>query len=171
VTIFVLLGTLAFVDGTLCGFRAAAGRNPRIFMTGYYRRALVRGAVFAVATIAVFLLVALGLVGAGVAWTELELTAARLVMVYGAFASLVLLALGLYLVGSFDFAVLASVLVLGPFTLLRPWVIAGGAVWAALVAPSWLAGALAVVAGATMVGFERLLDVGSPPWRGLEGDR
>lgn len=167
------LAVLAFVDGTLCGFRAAAGKNPRIFMWNYYRAAMGRGAKFSAVTLAVFSAVcaALVLLGPEGTWPSLLETATVLVRVFGVFATLTLVALGLYLVGSFDFGVLASVLVLGPFTLLRPWTIVLGSLYAAATASTLTAGALALATGAVMWNFERLLDVGTPPWRGLEGDR
>ena len=168
----VLLGTLAFIDGTLCGFRAAAGRNPRIFLWGYYGTSMRRGALVSLGAIAVFL--ALGLVlralGGEATWGSLENAAGKLVLVYGVYATLVLTALGLYLSGSFDFGVLASVLVLGPFTLIRPWVIFAGAVWVAATADTLAAAAMSVGAGLVMANFERILTLGRPPWRGLEGD-
>lgn len=169
----MLLGVLVLVDGTLCGFRAAAGRNPRLFLGTYYAAAMIRGARAALATIALFLGAALAIrtVGGDAAWASLLETSARLVLVYGVFATAVLVALGLYLVGTFDLGVLATVLVLGPFTLARPWVIVAGGVWAAATASSPAAAVLALAGAVVMARFERLLDLGRPPWRGLEGDR
>ncbi|MFT3710456.1 MAG: hypothetical protein QM817_22765 [Archangium sp.] len=166
------LAVLCFIDGTLCGFRAAAGRNPRIFMWHYYRAAFARGAKFALAILALFALVSFAAVrvGGDELWTSMLVSATAMVEVYGVFATLTLIALGLYLVGSFDFGVLASVLVLGPFTLLRPWTIALGAIYGATVATTPFVTGLSLAAGLVMVNFERILDVGSPPWRGLEGD-
>ena len=166
------LGVLAFIDGVLCGFRAAAGRNPRIFLWRYYGASMRRGAVFSLATIALFLLAGLGLraVGGEAAWQSLIATADKLVMVYGVFATLVLGALALYLSSSFDWGVLASVIVLGPFTLVRPLVILAGAAWAAWSADSIGAAVMSVAAGLVMANYERILTLGRPPWRGLEGD-
>lgn len=170
-TALVLLGVLVFIDGTLCGFRAAAGRNPRIFLWGYYGASMRRGAVFSVASIALFLAAGLAMraLGGEAAWSSLVMAAQQLVLVYGVFATLVLAALGLYLVGSFDFGVLASVLVLGPFTLVRPLVILLGGAWVALSAPLPTA-VLTVCAVLVMARFERIMELGRPPWRGLEGD-
>lgn len=169
----VLLGVLVLVDGALCGFRAAAGRNPRLFLGGYYATSMLRGARAAVLIIGAFFVASLALrAGGGDAlWASLVATAAQLVLVYGVFATLVIAALALYLVGSFDLGVLASVLVLGPFTLARPLVIVAGALWAASTSTTVAAGALSVLAGLVMANFERLLELGAPPWRGLEGDR
>lgn len=168
----VLLGVLAFIDGVLCGFRAAAGRNPRIFLLGYYGASMRRGAVFSIMTIALFLLAGLALraVGGEAAWTSLIAAADKLVLVYGIFATLVLAALGLYLSSSFDLGVLASVIVLGPFTLVRPVVILAGAAWAAWTSDSIGTAIMSVAAGLVMANYERILTLGRPPWRGLEGD-
>lgn len=169
----VLLATLAFVDGTLCGFRAAAGRNPRIHLWPYYRASMRRGALVSLASLVVFSSLALGvrLAGGDAQWSALLATADQLVIVYGAYATVTLAALALYLVGSFDFGVLASVLVLGPFTLIRPWVIGAGAAWAVWSAPDAVSAAFALSSAALMMNFERVLELGQPPWRGLEGDR
>lgn len=171
-TPLLLLGVLVFVDGTLCGFRAAAGRNPRLFLFDYYAASMRRGAVGSLATVAVFLGVGLGLraLGGEALWDDLVQTGSHMLVIYGLFATLVLSALGLYLVGSFDFGVLASVLVLGPFTLVRPLVILAGGAWAAFHAQGVIAASFAILAAFTMAGFERMLDLGQPPWRGLEGD-
>ena len=165
----VLLGVLAFIDGTLCGFRAAAGRNPRIFLWRYYGASMRRGALGALFTIGLFLVIGLCLPGEET-WGSLVVAANKLVMVYGVFATLVLAALGLYLSSSFDLGVLASVIVLGPFTLARPLVILGGAAWAASTSDSFAAAALSLAAALVMSNFEWILSLGRPPWRGLEGD-
>lgn len=163
-----LLAVLVMVDGTLCGFRAAAGRNPRIRLRDYYAASMRRGALVSVFVVLAFLGVALAMRShSPEAWSALLVGAHAMVVVYGVFATLVLSALALYLVGSFDFAVLASVLVLGPFTLIRPIVIIGGAVFAAWSSQHLGAASFCLSAGAVMVSFERLLALGSPPWRGL----
>jgi len=166
------LGILVVIDGALCGFRAAAGRNPRIFLGRYYRRSMRRGAWLALVVIALFLAVGLGLRAAGGdgTWASLLAAASRLVRFYGLFASVVVLALGLYLLGHFDLGVLASVLVLGPLTSIRPLVIVAGAGWAAARADTLAATLMSLSAGLVMATFERLLALGHPPWRGLEGD-
>ncbi len=163
-----LLAFLVLVDGTLCGFRAAAGRNPRIRLRDYYAASMRRGALVSVLVVGGFLGVAMAMRShAADDWSALLVAADAMVLVYGVFATLVLSALALYLVGSFDFAVLSSVLVLGPFTLVRPLVIIGGAVFAAWMSQHLGAAIFCLSAGAVMVSFERLLALGSPPWRGL----
>lgn len=166
----LLLGLLALVDGTLCGFRAAAGRNPRLFLRAYYRASMLRAAALATAVIVVFLLAALGLRALHPpAFEQLVRAADAMVLVYGAYAVVVLAALALYLTASFDLGILATVLVLGPFTLARPVVIAAGALVAALSTRDVVATSFAVLAAAVMLGFERLLELGKPPWKDLPG--
>jgi hypothetical protein len=163
-----LLGALVLIDGTLCGFRAAAGRNPRLFLRDYYAASLRRGALLSVLVVGAFLGVAMLVKATSpVDWSALLLAADAMVFVYGLYAMAVLGALGLYVVGHFDLGVLATVLVLGPFTLVRPLVIVGGAVWACVVAPEPLSIAFCLCAAIVMIGFERLLAFGSPPWRGM----
>jgi hypothetical protein len=173
VTTALALALLTLIDGALCGFRAAAGRNPRIFLAAYYRRSIVRGATCAAAIVVVF-----GVAAAAVraltgtpGWDALLAVADRMLDVYLIYAAVVLAALALYLLGNFDLGVLASVLVLGPLTLVRPVVIAAGAAWAIADAVTVPAGGFAAIAAATMIGFEPLLSLGRAPWRGLEGDR
>ena len=167
----LLLGVLAFIDGTLCGFRAAAGRNPRLFLWNYYAASMRRGALVSLFTIVLFLGLGLVLRAAGgeLVWASMTAAAAKLVFVYGIYATLVVAALGLYLSSSFDLGVLASVLVLGPFTLLRPIVILAGAAWVAATSDTLAAASMAVSAGVVMANFERILTLGRPPWSGLEG--
>lgn len=59
---------------------------------------------------------------------------------------------------------------LGPFTLVRPVVILAGAAWAAWTADTLGAALMSSAAGLVMANYERILTVGRPPWRGLEGD-
>ena len=56
-----------------------------------------------------------------------------------------------------DFRVLTSVIVFGPLTLARPWIILGGLVAAAALVPDVRVVVVAVVAGTSMLSFEKLL--------------
>jgi len=91
----IVLGLLVAIDGALCGFRAAAGRNPRIFLWRYYQRSMLRGVRFALVVIALFLAIGLGLRAAGgdATWASLLATAAWMVRCYGLFAAIVVVAL------------------------------------------------------------------------------
>jgi hypothetical protein len=165
VTVF-LLAVLVVFDGALCGFRAAAGRNPRIYLGRYYRQSMIRGALWSLAVIAFFLVAGLACRAAGGAavWASLLDAAGRMVRVYTLFAVVTAAALALYLVGHFDLGVLASVLVLGPLTLVRPVVILAGAAWAAARTNTITAAIMSIAAATLMIAFERLLALGRPPW-------
>lgn len=163
-----LLALLVLVDGTLCGFRAAAGRNPRLFLRDYYAASMKRAALLALVITTGFLGVAMAVRAHDAEAFSAILSAAEvMVVVYGVYATVVLLALGLYLIGHFDLGVLATVLVLGPFTLARPLVIVAGAAVAGWSSPHPAAVAFTLAGASSMLVFERLLDLGRPPWRGL----
>lgn len=159
---FFLLWTLAIVDGGFAGFRSAAGRNGLIFKETYYRSAIRRGLRYG---IGVTLLA--GLLIAVVAFTspspqarldQLQPGAQAMLRVLGGYATLVLIALGIWSTAEADLRTLASVIVLGPFTLIRPAVIAGAAAWAAFVAPTAVAAGLAVAVCMLQLSVEPLLD-------------
>lgn len=124
----LLLAVLAIVDAAFAGFRAAAGRNARIFKFAYYRQSLLRGALAGVALVAVLaVLTALALVfvqDPARQYAELVVVGGRMLWVLGAYAALVIVALVVYAVADWDLRSLATVAILGPFTLLRAWVIA-----------------------------------------------
>jgi hypothetical protein len=158
----LLLALLAIVDAAFAGFRAAAGRNARIFKFEYYRQSVLRGALAGVGLVAVLgVLTALVLVVAPNPthqYAELVAVGARMLWVLGAYAALVIAALVVYAVADWDLRSLATVAILGPFTLLRAWVIAlASAVGlAAGVGPTtW---ALTLVSCAAVVLLGRALD-------------
>lgn len=128
----VLLATLAIIDAAFAGFRAAAGRNARVFKRDYYRTSLLRGALAGFA-----LVVWLGALTILLLWlvddprqeyAELVRVGARMSWVFVPYAGLVLAALVVYGVADNDLRSFATVAILGPFTLIRPWVIALGCV-------------------------------------------
>lgn len=161
-----LLTLLALVDAAFCGFRDAAGRNPRIEKRAYFLRAIRRGAVAGLAAVAA--LAALTFTVLWLApdpadlWLDLLAAGRRLVLVHGAYATLVCAALLAYALPLHDVRVLAAVMILGPFTMMRPWVLAAGALLAALHATRPETAALALVSALAMGLLERLLGRG---WR------
>ncbi len=127
-----LLALLAIVDAAFAGFRAAAGRNARIFKRDYYGRSLLRGALAGLALVTVLgaatvVLLALS-ADAHRQYDELLLVGQRMLWVFVPYAVLVLLALVLYGTTDYDLRALATVAILGPFTLLRPWLIGLGCI-------------------------------------------
>ena len=159
---FFLLWTLAVVDGGFAGFRSAAGRDGRIFKEAYYRAAIRRGLRYGV-----LVTVVAGVLITAVAFAspspqgrlaELQPGAEAMLWVLGGYATVVLLALGIWSTAEADLRTLASVIILGPFTLIRPLVIVGAAAWAAYVAPSVVAAVLAVAVCLLQLSVEPLLN-------------
>ncbi|MCK6547990.1 hypothetical protein L6R52_19220 [Myxococcota bacterium] len=155
---FLLLATLAIVDAGFSGFRDAAGRNPRIRKQGYFRRAVRRGLKLGFVGCGVVGLVAALLVARAHSPSEalaaLSVTAEVMVWSFGTYATLVLIALGLWLAAEPDLRTLASVVVLGPFTLIRPWWIVATCAWAAATAPQLEATITALVAALAQLTIE-----------------
>jgi hypothetical protein len=89
----------------------------------------------------------------------LERSARAMLPIIGVYATVVLVALAMWATADADFRTLASVIVLGPFTLVRPWVIV-----AAAVAGGWAAHSLE---GALVVLGACGLQLGLEPWLGL----
>jgi hypothetical protein len=151
-----LVALAAVVDLAFSGYRAAAGRNARIVKTGYYVRALGVGAAVGVAVTLPFAAVSLAAPGLA---AELVVVGARMLMVIGVYATLVLAAILVYVVAEHEVRTLATVAILGPFTLIRPAVIAVAlavGLWPGRSAAATLftlgAGAAVLLAGA---GLER----------------
>jgi len=131
---------LALCDVALVGFRVAAGRNALIEKRGYYRREVLKGlAVGHVPIVLAAIAAALTLVRAQVpslAYAELEYAAGRMLLVFGSYATLTLVAFVGYFSRSLDLRCFSLVTVLGPLTLVRPLVIVGAAVWATASRPT-----------------------------------
>lgn len=145
----LLLWILSLTDGAFAGYRDAAGRDAHIFKADYYRRAVRRGMRFALGTNAIAVILAAAVVIAAPSpatrFADLLVTARWMLLPVGAYATVVLGALGLWAAADADLRTLASVTVLGPFTLLRPWIIAAAGVLGAYRAPSTPAALAAVV--------------------------
>jgi hypothetical protein len=67
--------------------------------------------------------------GAGL-YADLVAVGARMVTVYGVYATVVCAALVVYMLPIHDLSTLMTVIILGPLTMMRPFVIAAGALWA-----------------------------------------
>jgi hypothetical protein len=149
---------LALLDGALCGFRAAAGRSGLVRKRAYYLRAVGRG-FLAVALTLVPLIALTALLLSRSPQLEADFAAAgrAALFVYGPYATLVLCALALWAIPALDVRTLATVIILGPFTMLRPLVVAAGLVAAAFARPRLEVTLLVVCVGALMLSIERLL--------------
>jgi len=159
-TVMLLVWLLASLDATFVGFRDAAGRNPRVFKKAWFRRALLRGlALGQVASVVV--LAWLGVLAWSLDATEVvdlhHKVGGGMVAVYLPYAVVVLGALSVYKLPHPDVSSLATVLVLGPLTLLRPVVILVGAGWGLWQAPTLATGSSVVLAAGLMLALEPML--------------
>lgn len=153
----VLLG-LSMADAAFAGYRDAAGRDARVFKVEYYRRAIRRGLKFGLVTNACALVTLFAFAASSSSLTHFVQSftdAAQTVLcIVGCYAVTVIAALGVWVAGEADVRTLASVLILGPFTLIRPWVIAGAAAAGAWAAPS----SAAAVAVVLVCGMQMLIE-------------
>jgi hypothetical protein len=120
--------TLGILDGAFAGFRASAGRTGLINHRRYDRHAAARGAGLA----CVLLTPAIAVASADVVIRPGHLedyarAGTAMLAVYGPYALLGLTALGCYGTLNWQLKYLASAVILGPFTLIRPAVAILGA--------------------------------------------
>ncbi len=118
---------LALLDASFSGFRASLGRTGLIRHRGSdvvaARRGAVLGAALLVPAIAVFVL---DLAVRGASAQGYQDAGEAALLVFGPYAVLTWVALGAYFLLGWRQKYLASALVLGPFTLFRPVVVAAG---------------------------------------------
>ena len=124
---------LALLDGLLCGGRVSMGRCALIRKRRYYARALVRGLLGA-QVISTLALVALLLVDRFSPHQtdlvlDLEDAAERMLWVFLPYAVAVVASLALRTIPSTDLRSATSVLGLGPFTAIRPFVMVAGVLY------------------------------------------
>jgi hypothetical protein len=156
-----LLWLLATVDSAFIGYREAAGRNALIEKGAYFRRALIRGALFGqLAVLIVGVITAIALVSssnAAALLAKFELIGARMLTVYVPYALIILITFCIRAVPSVDIRSITSVLIFGPFTFIRPLVVLAGAVWGVVAAPSAVTIAITVLIVSLMLGLEYAL--------------
>lgn len=156
-----LLWLLATVDSAFIGYREAAGRNALIEKGAYFRRALVRGALFGqVAVLIVGVVSAIALVtsnDAAALFSKFEIVGARMLTVYIPYALILLITFCIRAVPSVDIRSITSVLIFGPFTFIRPLIVIAGAVWGVLAAPDAITIAITVLIVILMLGLEYAL--------------
>jgi len=158
----LLLYLLATLDGGLCGFRAFAGRSALIYKRMYYARAVLRGAI--AAQVASFLSLFLLLLTFAVSHhhaelrADLESSAGRMLWVFLPYAAAVVINLAFRALPSTDIRASTSVMVLGPLTGARPFVMIAGVlygIWSARLLETRLLGIFVLLA---MLSLEALLD-------------
>lgn len=156
-----LLWLLATVDSAFIGYREAAGRNALIEKGAYFRRALVRGALFGqVAVLIVGVVSAIALAtsnDAAALFSKFEIVGARMLTVYIPYALILLITFCIRAVPSVDIRSITSVLIFGPFTFIRPLIVIAGAVWGVLGAPGAITIAITVLIVSLMLGLEYAL--------------
>ena len=159
--IIFLLWLLATLDSAFIGYREAAGRNALIDKKAYYWQALIKGAFFGQLAV---LLVAVITGGALLVSNEsralffdLQLIGARMLSVYVPYAVIILITLVVRAFPSVDIRCITSVLVFGPFTVIRPFVVLAGAIWGVLAAPSAITIVLVLLIASLMLSLEGVL--------------
>jgi hypothetical protein len=162
-----LLWLLATIDSAFIGYREAAGRNALIEKRAYYRRALLRGALFGqVAILIVGAIAAVALATSSdprALFTGFELVGARMLTVYIPYALILLITFCVRVLPSVDIRSITSVLIFGPFTLIRPAVVLAGAAWGVMAAPSAVTMVIVATIVVLMLGLDRVLSW----WRGV----
>ena len=160
-TIF-LLWLLATVDSTFIGYREAAGRSALIDKGAYYRRAMIRGALLGQIAVALVGLAAAAMLATASQpaklFDTLNLVASRMLLVYVPYAVILIVTFFVRAVPSVDIRSITSVLVFGPFTLIRPLIVLAGAIWGLLAAPTLPVLFLVVLIVSLMLGMEYVLD-------------
>ena len=152
---------LATLDSAFVGYREAAGRSALIRKGAYYARAMLRGALWGQAAVALAFVVLAAL------FLRAEDRAAflhslidagrRMLSVYVPYAFVVLAAFAVRAVPSVDVRSLTSTLVFGPFQFARPLVVAAGVLWGLFSAGRADAAALGLFVIAEMLLLERWL--------------
>jgi L-asparagine transporter-like permease len=158
----LLLWLLATVDSAFIGYRDAAGRSALIDKRHYYRRALLRGALMGQIAVAIAGTVALGMLATSAQparlFATLDSVAMRMLTIYVPYAVILIATFFVRAIPSVDIRSITSVLVFGPFTLIRPLVVLAGAIWGFLAAPTAGVALLLVLVVTLMLGMEFALD-------------
>jgi hypothetical protein len=153
------LAILALCDGVFAGFRSSLGRTGLIDHRREDRQAALRGGVLVIE-----LLAPIGVAAAVDALLRpaqrghMADAGAAMLSIYGPYALIVGIALTVYLLLGWRQRYLASAIVLGPFTFLRPVVALSGAVAAVIAGRDPTVGALAVLSVVVVLAVEPLAD-------------
>lgn len=164
-TYLALLLGLSLTDAIFAGYRAGAGRNPRIHKLDFTIVTCWSGLFAGLGAALLAALAALAYVFAGSggpsvadAIAQLDAAAQPLVHVYAVFAAVLLSVVLFWTYPRRRTREFAVVLILGPCTLLRPYWIIGGALWALAGVELSLAALIALVA-VLQLGVEPLLNL------------
>ncbi|MFE3205808.1 oxidoreductase [Embleya sp. NPDC059237] len=150
-----LLVALGMIDAALAGYRASNGRNGRIRRRAADLRAARRGLPAGALVLAASTAVALAVLGAtddhAARYAELDAAAWRMLAVLLPYAGIVAASMLCYLAGSFRLATFAILAGLGPLTMARPLIVAGGIVAAGWGTPAGAAVAATAGSGILLV--------------------
>jgi hypothetical protein len=155
-----LLWILATLDSSFAGYREAAGRNALIDKTTYFRRALVRGALYgqvAIVLVAAAAFAMMSLSEPGRLIADFEIIGRRMLVIYLPYAIITGIAFSLRAIRSVDIRSITSTVIFGPFTLIRPLVALAGVIWGALGAPRPATIALGLLILILMLSLERIM--------------
>lgn len=157
------LWLLATLDAAFTGYREAAGRNALIDKRRYYRRAMIRGALWgqlAVLIAAVVILIMLMVASdKRLLISDFERAGAHMLCVYLPYAGIILIAFAIRLFPSVDIRSITSTVVFGPLTLVRPLVAIGGVVFGILAAPRIATVVLGLLILSMMLSLERAMSI------------
>lgn len=157
------LWLLATLDASLASYREAAGRNALIDKRAYYRRAMVKGALFGQVAVAIAACVMAVMVWLAASPKELfedfNRVGARMLVIYLPYAAIILLALTIRTLPSVDIRSITSTLIFGPFTLIRPLVAIAGLLYGLLAAPRIETIVLGLIVLAMMLSLEKSLSL------------
>ena len=150
---------LGLLDGAFCAFRSSLGRTGLVNHRASDRLANLRGA----ALVSVLLVPVAALACLRIAADHDRIDAFRrgglaMLAIYGPYATLVLAALAVYALLGWPKRYLASAVILGPFTLLRPVVAVAAAVAGAIASRDAGVAACAAMAALAALACEPLAD-------------
>ena len=148
---------LVVLDGGFAGYRARAGRFARIRRLGHDLRAVGRGALAGLVTMALTVAAALALSRGALFDVSSRDAALKVLWVAGGYSVLVIAAFVPFLTGSPDLRSLTTVVLFGPLTLLRPALVIGACLFAAWGQSAHVAAAVAV-GGALVLAQDVVLD-------------
>jgi len=150
---------LAVLDGTFAGFRSSLGRTGLLDHRRSDYRASVRGGVLVLALLALPVVAASAdAIGRPHRRHLYRRAGEAMLVVYGPYAALVLLALLVYATLGWRLKYLASAVILGPFTLIRPVIAVGGALLAAVAADDVLVTVIGCLAVGAVLAVEPIAD-------------
>lgn len=157
-----LLFVLATLDAAFVGWRSAAGRTGIVRKVPYYMRAMLRGAMAGqVGIFAIALTVALCFwfaPGFNALWQDFEKFGEVLLWFFIPYATIAVLAFVPRFTPSVDIRSMTNVVIFGPFTLIRPYLVVAGVLTGLLLVPRWETLALGAVIVASTLLLEPVLD-------------